>query len=928
MEPGRCLDNYHLTGKMLHLTSFATLVSVLAVGIAANDPYFNTTVLLLKGDVTPFTSDASTNTFDISPVGATSANTNNPLQPGYYSGSFNGTGDYLSVPTNAVFDFGSGDFTVEAWIYLTTLTPAGGGSSNAITIITALPSSGTITGWGLDINNTNYVYWDNWVSSTEQYISATNNPITINTWYHVAVSRQSSTFRIFVNGNLCTTTGTVSQVTNTGSNIIQVGAGHYTGYPNGLTGQISNLRVVKGTAVYTGVFTPPTLAPLTNAGATSAAAYPSTTNVNITFASSATSLLTLQTNQAQNNNQFRDSSTNNFAVTRTGTPTQGTFTPFSQTGWSGYFNGTTDYLSNSSMGALGSGSFTIELWVYTPSVATNQCFIGNAASPGYNNWQIDYISGTTLRFLGWYDVTFRVAVTLPINSWNHIAVSRNGTNCAMFLNGTRIATPANDSHNYSVTLLNIGREADATMYYTGYLSNVRIVTGTYVYDPTSTTITVPTAPLALISGTSLLTLQSNYFKDNSSNNFAITATGTPSVQAFSPFAPTAAYSAATVGGSMYFNGSTDYLSVPDNVAFTMGAGDFTLEAWVYLTNAAQQVFIGTFDAAGSASSPSFTLGLSSTGLPRVGVGYAGAIYYATATAAITTNTWVHIAGVRNGANVYVYTNGVQSTALNMAALAITDSTQIVAIGRNGAYNGEYVTGYISNVRIVKGLAVYTAAFTPPTAPLTAIAGTSLLLNATNSGIYDSTGKNTLTTVGDARISTAVTKYGTGAMYFDGTGDYLSIPDRSYLQFGTGNFTIELWYFPTSSISSQFFCAKGSGADGFEFRTRSSAGGNYYSFWLPTGASAIAQASVSVTLNVWQHLAVVRSGSTVTLYINGIVVGSGNDSTNFIAAGSPIIIGADGARTLYSTGYIDDLRITKYARYTANFAPPSAALLVR
>jgi len=107
----------------------------------------------------------------------------------------------------------------------------------------------------------------------------------------------------------------------------------------------------------------------------------------------------------------------------------------------------------------------------------------------------------------------------------------------MYLDGTRIVTSSSFTVNDSNTglPLNIGSENGAAgTFYDGYVSNARVVKGTAVYDPTLTTLTVPTTPLTAITNTSLLTLQSNRFIDNSTNAFAITASGTPT----SPSLPT------------------------------------------------------------------------------------------------------------------------------------------------------------------------------------------------------------------------------------------------------------------------------------------------------------------------------------------------------------------------------------------------------
>ena len=822
---------------------------------------------------------------------------------GYGSGLFNGSGDSIYSNVSAA---GAGSFTYEAWVY-----PLAFASNKTIFRTDNIGS--------LDIsllcNSTGQLLsYDN--SGT--LLASTTTTLQINTWAHVALVRNGTAMQIYINGVASRTGGSGTFSNNITYTQLDIGGRSYYS-DEGWNGYITNARYTK-LAVYTGAFTPPT-DPLTTTQSSSG-------NI-AAITGTATSLLTLQNNQSQNNNQFRDSSNSNFTITRGGTPTQGTFTPFSQTGWSGYFNSaTSDYLSNSSIGALGSGSFTIELWVYTPSVATDQCFIGNCASTGFTNWQIDYISGTTLRFLGWYDVIFSVAVTLPINSWNHIAVSRNGTNCAMFLNGTRIATPATDSHNYSITLLNIGREADALRYYTGYLSNVRIVTGTYVYNPTSTTITVPTSPLTAISGTTLLTLQDNRFKDNSSNTAILTVFGTPSIRAFSPFAPSTAYSTTLVGGSGYFNGTTDYLTVPSNSALDVPSGDFTIEGWIYPTAAGQ--FLNK-DGAYSVAFPQYALSISGGNKLQLDAGAgnqsttASTAYVGTTN--ITYNNWHHFAAVRTGTTIKLFLDGNQEVSTAQGQGMVSGGRTLdIALNRSSSLT--YLQIYISNLRIVKGTAVYTATFTPPTAPLTAIAGTSLLLNATNAGIFDATGKNDLSTVGDARVSTSVTKYGSGAMYFDGTGDSLTVLSSAFFNFGTVDFTIECWVYPiTISTSVVIIDTRNSdvmGAWDFNIQSNSKLDFIY-------GASRLTS-TTSISTNVWTHIAVTRASGVIRLFINGVVetttatYSSAIDALSFPSIGGGRSTGANSVTGYYFNGYIDDLRVTKYARYTTTFTPPASAAL--
>ena len=641
------------------------------------------------------------------------------------------------------------------------------------------------------------------------------------------------------------------------------------------------------------------------------------------------------TNGAQNNT-FLDSSTNNFTITRNGNTTQGTFSPFSQTGWSNFFNGSSDFLNIGtgypSALDLGSSNFTIEGWVYLQA-ATKQLMLGNLNDTNGTCTFFVMLNNTTASAR--YEIKLGSTAynlgtgTIPTNQWVHVCLMRSGTSVYLFENGAQIGTTQTYSGSItsSTNQMRVGGAVAGQHPFSGYASNLRMVIGSVVYSTSG--FTVPTTPLTAITNTAMLICQSNRFFDASANAISITTSGTPSVQAFSPFAPTAAYSAATVGGSGYFDGTGDYLSVPDDVAFTMGAGDFALEAWVYVTaTSGSQVIFGTSNSAGSAGSMSFVLqAQNSSGFPAVVVGYAGALYSATSSEALTKNQWNHIAGVRNGATVSIYVNGVSRGTLNMGTLAITDSTDIVGIGRNGNFNGEYLTGYIASARIVKGSAVYTADFTLPTAPLTAITNTQLLLNYTNAGITDATAKNVLETVGNAQISTTQSKFGGSSMYFDGTGDQLVFPNSENFNIVRGNFTVECWVYLTGSSGSIINYTNGqSNNSNFAFELYQISSSTIYMSIFETSTQYFAS-STAFALNTWVHLAGVRNGNTLTVYVNGT---AGSTTANVTGVGgnnpgsSTLKVSGYNNATNMITGYVDDLRITKgYARYTANFTPPTA-----
>jgi hypothetical protein len=180
---------------------------------------------------------------------------------------------------------------------------------------------------------------------------------------------------------------------------------------------------------------------------------------------------------------------------------------------------------------------------------------------------------------------------------------------------------------------------------------------------------------------------------------------------------------------------------------------------------------------------------------------------------------------------------------------------------------------------------------------------------------------TVTAVGNAQISTAQSKFGGASIAFDGTGDYLTLPSESAFQFGTGNFTVEMWMYraPVSNV-------------GYLIDARNSSQTTNWAIYKDSGTNGITWFNGSVTLvdptpiaaNTWTHIAFARQGTSLRYYINGVAYNIYTDTTNYSVSPTISYIGSrfNGADQLNAN--IDDLRITKgVARYTANFTPPTA-----
>lgn len=174
-------------------------------------------------------------------------------------------------------------------------------------------------------------------------------------------------------------------------------------------------------------------------------------------------------------------------------------------------------------------------------------------------------------------------------------------------------------------------------------------------------------------------------------------------------------------GSISFNGSSQYLNYAAQTPFSFGTGDFTIEFWAYPTGGLAN-YPSYIDFRGSSSATPAPYIYNDNGILVYGTAGANRITYTYA----TLNTWVHVAVCRIGTSTKMYVNGTQVGATYIDANSYTVGTGGPYIGQNGV-GGGWFTGYMSNIRVVKGVGVYTGTFTPPTAPLTItqIAGTNI-----------------------------------------------------------------------------------------------------------------------------------------------------------------------------------------------------------
>ena len=189
-----------------------------------------------------------------------------------------------------------------------------------------------------------------------------------------------------------------------------------------------------------------------------------------------------------------------------------------------------------------------------------------------------------------------------------------------------------------------------------------------------------------------------------------------------------------------------------------------------------------------------------------------------------------------------------------------------------------------------------------------------------------------TPFGNAQIDTAQSKFGGASGLFDGAGDYLTTPSSTDFDFGSGNFTVEMWIRTAQTAAyPTLLCREWGGSPysgGWSIFLNGAGGGpmEIYCADFSTGGPLLTSSSSAYRDSLQHHIAWVRNGNVHTLYIDGTSVAAATTAFSFASVAKNLTIGNDltfGPR--FYNGHIDDLRITKgVARYTANFTPPTAA----
>jgi len=637
-------------------------------------------------------------------------------------------------------------------------------------------------------------------------------------------------------------------------------------------------------------------------------------------------------------------------------------------------NGTSSYLSTTSMPAPGSGSITYECWFNTTRVSgAVQTILNNRSGNTSDGYDIQ-IASAHISITNSGGVKYTGAATLVANTWYHLAVVRTGASSfAVYVNGVLDGT-FSDTTNITSTTFTVGLTPTGTAYFSGYISNVRIA-----YEAVYSAAFTPSQLLLPATANTKLLLNvlnsTAFIDDNSTSKLTLTNNGSSawiatgpfnrgvtslkqrqindgSLQVASTFDEVTNNPAAL--GSLQFDGTSGYLTIPYNSYFDFNSGSsVSFEAWVYPTSYTNPIFLASRNWSYGATGPTWGFSVVSATDIRwniAGTGSSTYILLANTTlsgaSTVPLNSWSHVAFTRDtSGNAKIFVNGYLVAArTDSQTLASASGPVYIGIPSSG---GNYSKGYISNLRLVSNnipvayqtsnTTLGTQIFTPPIQPPNAIANTQLLINPPNTSVNNildtSTNAATITKNGTvtALSQTPNTLDGFYNYFFNSaTPDYLTIAASTAYNISTGDYTIECWAYGISTGASQqgiftLTPAASSGTAGISVYVNTS---NSISFFVNGNGSGKIQTSAAQKFlpSVWNHVALVGSGGTNTLYVNGVSVAS-NALTPTVSS-VPVNIGRQYGDNTAQTwnGYISNFRVViGTAVYTGAFTPPTAPL---
>ena len=639
----------------------------------------------------------------------------------------------------------------------------------------------------------------------------------------------------------------------------------------------------------------------------------------LTISNTSGDRLLLKADGTGNNTTPTDASTSNHSLTVAGGATLGTFSPFRHGGYSHLFDGSGDYLRDDTIadafetGAGYCDNFTIEMWIWNNDATSDSNYV--IGSNNLANGANDFILGTRKVFWNNAELADYGDARTNQYEWFHLVCvhehdpsTTNNDTVSVWINGRRTGRHTGLNRiSFANNAFAFGTEADSANfgslgnYHNGSIHDVKI-SKVALYGDTAV-IPVPTAPSTPHETANIFHGFQKGFIDP-----RFTIGGNVAIDPWTPL-DYSVYKDEN-GGSVFFDGSGDYLQLQDNADFDL-PGEFSYEFWLYRTGSTSGTYQAILGSNGSGSNGLTFYITQSNGALNV---YQSSFVISGSAGDITDNSWHHVLLMRDSSNLLqLFINGVRvSSSTNNTAFTDNTAGGGTRIGYDISANG-YFKGFLTNIRLVKGsTGGYSsgANITVPTAPLTAVTNTKLLLNFTQAKIIDKSQNRNIPITGNVVASSAQQHYGENTLAFDGNGDRIKIATAIPLSDDI-DWTVETWVRSPSAegsrvdLISQYEASPAAGRMGIYFLNKKLA--FFQSNLSPTSVVG----TTDVVNNQWHHVAVTNHVGTRRIYLDGNFEGSTSGTGHMLNTDTVIGDLGDGASNgAELNGYLHDLRITQ------------------
>ncbi len=643
--------------------------------------------------------------------------------------------------------------------------------------------------------------------------------------------------------------------------------------------------------------------------------------------------------------RFIDSSRNNFTITSNGDSRLST-SQYKFGGASAYFDGTADNLLINYNNAFNlSGDFTIEVWFYP--ITLNGGMILNFAGGLNIAWaSYELVNNTDgINFAGssannGYDIgsetgaTGRIG-TVSVNTWNHIAVTRQGNVYRGYINGVQgyTQTLALTPYNPNARGLAIGSNYATTWGVTpatvlnGYLDELRITKGVARYTANFTPSNAPfpnsrnqvlTKYVGLVGGI-----------DDKYVDYGVQKLSDSSLKL-----TRLTYPNQPIVGSGSLSGSVNrvYVNVLDYTKVSVTS------SYSLLSKTASYALNASGGGGSTLRTGSLYPITASWSRRAITASYAlnggTALVNQTLNYVSGSNLYTLSRSVVSPSDVLLSVNGIIQTPITDYTVSASKVTFTESYPSGSKINARYLVTATNSSDVNLANIVLTGtttgdAYYPQVAALLHFDG----VNGSTTITDNSKNNLTVTSVNGTAISTAQSKFGGASVLFDGTNDYLSIASNSVFDL-LGDYTIEFWAYSSNFAAGNmgylhrgFYTTGTATWSGLSFSIRGLSTLIRFYFYATTSAN---EQKIDVSLpsnNAWHHFAMVKSGTTGTVYVDGTLAGTITSLNTPAASSQTLRIGVwdYSAASEYFNGYIDELRITNgYARYTGNFTPSTTA----